>query len=120
MERLGLMADLARVPIDSTYAAAFEGMRHDLLPLHARLGQDDRTCLRPLLDLLTSIHCSSAEPLASGVLSFCDAQQTAVRRIMYGSLMLRMLVEPRVHAVRPCNSWQASPRSWVRTSAAQG
>ena len=67
--QLAALTVLSGLEAEAIYDRALEEVRHALLQLHSWVGRDDARALLPLIDLLTSLHCSSTVPVASGVIA---------------------------------------------------
>ena len=108
------MTVLSKLEAESIYDRMLEEVRHALLQIHSWVAREDATALLPLIDLLTSLHCGSAVPVASGViapragsgLTAADARSKEVLVILRSQVQLAMVlpfpipgrIVPELHA----------------------
>ena len=68
-KRLSALLVMTGLETAEIYDCLYERLRHALLLIHAFVPRDVAKDLSPLLDLLTSLHVASSEPVETGVLS---------------------------------------------------
>ena len=100
--RLTAVASMADCGLDELVDRWYEGLRHAVLTLHSCLEHQDAAKLLPLLDLLTSLHLGSAEPIVAGVMQprggevqdFEELYPSEFSLILASSIQLRVIVDP--------------------------
>ncbi|CAE7815603.1 unnamed protein product [Symbiodinium sp. CCMP2592] len=98
--QLAAISVLTGLEAAEIYDAWLEGTRHALLELHSWVGRAQSVALLPLIDLLTTLHCGSVQPVGSGtiaprgtsVLSAEDARSEVISTILRSRVQLALVL----------------------------